>query len=292
MTTVTDARWSGMRKVLAALVAPALAVLVLTVPASPVAADGELPPYPTSPEGDPPGANDWKCEPTAKRPHPVILVHGTFGDRKHLLEGLSRSIKDKGFCVFSLDYGNRGTNDIKQSAKELKAYTQRVLRATGARKVSMVGHSQGGMMPRQFIKFLGGTKLVDDLVGVAPSNHGTDITGPGGNPISDLVGAGCRACNQQAAGSPFLRRLNRGDETPEQVSYTQITTNIDEVVVPHTSGYLEPGPRTTNVTIQDKCPLAAPAEHLLVPTSRTTIQIALDALTRPGPARKAFQPAC
>ena len=37
----------------------------------------------------------------------------------------------------------------------------------------MVGHSQGGMMPRYYIKFLGGAGKVDDLVGLSPSNHGT-----------------------------------------------------------------------------------------------------------------------
>ena len=41
----------------------------------------------------------------------------------------------------------------------------------------MVGHSQGGMMPRYYLKFLGGTAFVDDLVGMAPSNHGTTIAG-------------------------------------------------------------------------------------------------------------------
>ena len=43
----------------------------------------------------------------------------------------------------------------------------------------MVGHSQGGMMPRYYIKFLGGAEVVDDLVGLAPSNHGTSSTGGG-----------------------------------------------------------------------------------------------------------------
>ncbi len=60
--------------------------------------------------------------------------------------------------------------------------------------------------------------------------------------------------------------------------------------MPHTSGYLK-GPRTTNVTIQDKCPLAL-AEHLAIPMAAATISLTLDALTRPGPARKKFQPAC
>lgn len=243
--------------------------------------------------GEPTGANDWDCEPTRKRPTPVVIVHGTIGDRKSLLDPLSAAVKAKGFCVFSLDYGNRGTGDIVTSAKQLKRFTNRVLKATGAAKVSMVGHSQGGMMPRYYIKFLGGAKVVDDLVGLAPSNHGTVLSGGTAlalltNPLLDVV---CYSCNQQAVGSAFLRRLNAGDETPGKVSYTQVTTAYDQVVVPHLSGYLRAGPRTTNTTIQDSCP-GDLAEHLLIPTSRTAIAWTLDALTRPGPARKDFRPPC
>lgn len=272
-----------MRRLLPALLVSLLAVLGLTAPAG---ADGV--PLPTNPFGDPTGANDWSCRPTAQRPEPVIIVHGTFGDRKSLLDDLSSAMVADGFCVFSLDYGNRGTGDIAASAKELKAFVGKVLDATGAAKVSMVGHSQGGMMPRYYIKFLGGAKVVDDLVGLSPSNHGTEVVGSPDNP---LTGGFCTSCNQQAAGSPFLTKLNAGDETPGPVSYTQITTKYDEVVVPYTSAYLAEGPRTTNVTIQDSCPDDS-AEHVFIPMSRTAIQWALDALERPGPADPSFRPVC
>src|ERR1700712_4250829 len=99
-----------MRVFLGTLLPAALVALGVSVPAGAAHAGG-VPPLPTSPDGDPPGANDWSCKPTAAHPEPVVLVHGTFGDRKHLLERLSRTIHDNGFCVFSLDYGNRGTED-------------------------------------------------------------------------------------------------------------------------------------------------------------------------------------
>ncbi|MEP9363918.1 alpha/beta fold hydrolase [Nocardioides sp. CN2-186] len=272
-----------MRLILGALLVSFLATLGLTAPAH------ALPvPLPTSPFGQPTGANDWSCEPTAARPEPVILVHGTFGDKKSLLDDLSSAIVDEGFCVFSLDYGNRGTGDIVESARQLQAFTEKVLAATGATKVSMVGHSQGGMMPRYYIKFLGGDAVVDDLVGLSPSNHGTEIVGSPDDPWTGLV---CPACSQQAAGSAFLTKLNAGDETPGDVSYTQISTKYDEVVVPYTSAFLADGPRTTNVTIQDSCPTDT-AEHIRIPTSRTAIQWALDALTHDGPARPDFVPSC
>lgn len=272
-----------MRRLVLAVPALLLATVGLAGPAG-----ADPLPLPTSPFGDPTGANDWSCLPSAERPTPVVIVHGTFGDKKSLLDDLSGAMVDDGFCVYSLDYGNRGTGDIRKSARQLKKFVGKVLSGTGAAQVSMVGHSQGGMMPRYYIKFLGGAAYVDDLVGLSPSNHGTTIVGDSSNP---LTGAFCTSCNQQAAGSPFLTRLNAGDETPGGVSYTQITTRYDEVVVPYTSAYLKAGPRTTNVTIQDLCP-ADLAEHVLIPMSRTAIAVALDALTRPGPADASVEPAC
>src|SRR4051794_9445312 len=277
-----------MRALLGSLVATLLLGAGVSAPA---AADGIPVPLPTSPEGDVPGVNNWDCTPTAAHPRPIVLVHGTFGDRKHLLEDLSDALLAQGYCVFSLDYGNRGTEDIATSARTLATFTDRVLAATGAARVSMVGHSQGGMMPRYYIKFLGGKDEVDDLVGLVPSNHGTGDTGPG-NPLTQgAFGAACPACLQQTAGSEFLTRLNAGDETPGRVSYTQITTKYDEVVTPYLSAYLAPGPRTTNVTVQDLCPDDR-TEHAFIPTDPVAIQLVLDALGRRGPADPAFRPAC
>ena len=284
-----------MRRLLALLLS-ALTILALGASPAPAAAGDDpievSPTYPTwgmSPDG----ANDWSCSPTAQRPTPVIIVHGTFGDQKSLLDELSRAMVDEGFCVYALDYGNRGTRAIEDSAAELESFVGEVLEATGAAKVSMVGHSQGGLMPRYYIKFLGGDQVVDDLVGLAPSNHGTTTTGPHDNPFtgSEAQVVFCQACIQQAEGSEFLTNLNAGDETPGAVSYTQITTRNDTVVVPHTSGYLEPGERTTNLTIQDKC-TNDQAEHLQIPMSDTAIALTLDALTRDGAADPAYQPAC
>lgn len=285
-----------MRRFLPLLVVLLTAGLVVA-PLAPATADdtGQFPvPLPTAPEGDLPGVNDWDCRPTAQRPTPVVLVHGTFGDRRHLLEPLSHAIMGAGHCLFSLDYGNRATGDVAASAQTLKRFVDRVRRSTGAAKVSLVGHSQGGMMPRHYIKFLGGAAHVDDLVGIAPSNHGTFVVGslaPLMGVVGPLLDGTCRACRQQATGSRFLRRLNGGDETPGPVSYTQITTALDEVVVPHTSGFLRAGPRTTNLTLQDACPTAL-AEHLLIVTHPVTITWTLDALHRPGPASKTLRPAC
>ncbi|HEX6874708.1 MAG TPA: alpha/beta fold hydrolase [Nocardioidaceae bacterium] len=261
-----------MRAVLAMVLAAVVGTFLLVGVTGPVQAVEQS--YPTL-DRDPVGANDWTCRPTADRPYPAVMVHGTFGDRSSLLDALSSSLKADGYCVFSLDYGDRATGPIEDSAAELAGFVDQVLTATGAARVEMVGHSQGGMMPRYYIKYLGGDGRVEDLVGLSPSNHGTTVADAFGTP-------GCAACEQQMAGSAFLQDLNNPDETPGDVDYTQVVTRYDEVVVPYTSGFLS-GDRSTNITLQDYCP-ADTADHVGIPMDRQAIAWVLEAFGHPGPA--------
>src|SRR5690348_4689922 len=103
-----------------------------------------------SPTASPPGANDWSCKPSAAHPRPVVLVHGTFADMSDSWQALSPLLVNNGYCVFALNYGSYagsgavgvyGTGEIRNSAKELSAFVDKVLAATGAAEVDLVGHS-------------------------------------------------------------------------------------------------------------------------------------------------------
>jgi triacylglycerol esterase/lipase EstA (alpha/beta hydrolase family) len=241
-----------------------------------------------SPGISPPGANNFSCMPSAQHPDPVVLVHGTLLDQTENWILMAPALERAGYCVFALDYGHRGTGSIAKSAKELAAFIQKVLKATGAARVSIVGHSQGGMMPRYYLKFLGGTAYVDKLIGLARSNHGTTL------PLAGPLGkyGDCPACSQQVAGSPFMQKLNAGDQTPRPVDYTVIETSHDEIVTPYQSAFLPPeGGRVTNVLLQDACPLDL-AEHVTLPYDPVAIQWVLNALGRSGPADPSFRPDC
>jgi triacylglycerol esterase/lipase EstA (alpha/beta hydrolase family) len=268
----------------------------------PVVYNGALGYSHLSPTASPPGANNFSCKPSAAHPRPVILVHGTFADMSDSWQALSPLLADDGYCVFALNYGSYdgsgavgvyATGDIAQSAAELSTFVDRVLTATGASKVDLVGHSQGGMMPRYYLKFLGGAAKVGTLVGLAPSNHGTTLEGlftlagffPG---ASALVGIACPACEQQDAGSPFITSLNAGGETVPGVDYTVIESANDEVVTPYTSAFLT-GANVTNILLQNQCALDQ-GEHLSMPYDHIADADVLTALDPAHPVRPACTP--
>ncbi|WP_424214520.1 esterase/lipase family protein [Streptomyces sp. BI20] len=220
------------------------------------------------------GWNDWTCRPSAAHPRPVVLVHGTFGNAIDNWLGFAPYLVDRGYCVYSLDYGQRpgvplinGLGPVEESAGQLASYVDRVLAATGAAEVDLVGHSQGGMMPRWYLKELGGAAKVRALVGIAPSNHGTTLLGltgllpyfPGAR---DLLTANTPGVADQIAGSPFMTRLNAGGDTVPGVDYTVIATRYDEVVTPYRTQFLD-GPNVRNVLLQDLCPVDL-SEHVTI----------------------------
>ncbi|MEU1272414.1 alpha/beta fold hydrolase [Streptomyces sp. NPDC005799] len=220
------------------------------------------------------GWNDYSCKPSATHPRPVVLVHGTLGNSVDNWLGLAPYLESRGYCVFSLDYGQLsgvpvfyGLGPIDKSAEQLSAFVDKVLAATGAAKADIVGHSQGGMMPRYYLRFLGGAAKVNALVGIAPDNHGTDLDGltnllpyfPG---ASDLLSSSVPGLADQIVGSAFLTKLNAGGDTVPGIHYTVIASKYDEVVTPYRSQFLS-GSDVHNVLIQNLCSLDL-SEHVLM----------------------------
>jgi len=232
-----------------------------------------------------PGSAAAACQPSAAHPYPVILVHGTFANQALSWNALRPLLEADGFCVFSLDYGNNATGPMAQSGDTVAAFARDVLAQTDAAKVSFVGHSQGGSLSRYVAKDKGLLAQTDDIVGLAPSSHGT--TQPLAGPAALL---GCAACADQAAGSPFMQALNAPPEAPGPVSYTVVSTRYDEVVTPYQSEALI-GDTVTNVVLQDRCP-ADLTDHIAMPYDPIALQWVVNALERPGPADPALQPRC
>ncbi|KQY33605.1 lipase [Nocardia sp. Root136] len=298
------------RSSLAVLAAALFACLPATASAQPLPVDynffAGIPPELTNPGGSLPGSNDPGCVPSAEHPDPVVLLHGTGGGAQTNWGVYAPLLANEGYCVFSLTYGAYalpwpvsaigGMRPIEQSAAEVAAFVDGVLARTGAERVDLIAHSQGNIVGNYYVKRLGGGDKVDKLVGIAPPWLGTNAFGAGDIAhFSRALGAGpafdaassslCQACGQMFTGSPFMTSLNADGVYDPRVTYTNVVSAIDELVVPHTSG-LVPGPNATSFVVQDGCAQDY-SEHLAIAGSPRAAGHVLNAL---DPARRAPVP--
>lgn len=250
------------------------------------------------PNASPPGANNWSCHPSSTHPYPIILIHGLLANESDNWQTYAPLLADDGYCVFALTYGNDpsrpapfnfmgGLTPMEQSARVLGGFVDKVLGATHAAKVDLVGHSEGATMPYWYLKFDGGASKVSKMIGLSPGVHGTDI---GGVPMVDallsafgqprawqsLIGSGCQSCAEFDPDSAFIHALDQGGIAVPGVTYTQIVTEYDELIVPYTSGIVD-GPNSTNIVIQTQCP-ADLVDHVAMAVDPAVARDVLNAL--------------
>jgi len=257
-----------------------------------------------NPTKAPAGANDESIYVTPAHPLPVILLNGTIATQGENWSVAAPVLANAGYKVYTFNYGNvtsdpnfpiQSIDDIRRSGVQLAAEVQRVLDETGAPKVILIGHSQGGgILPVYYINNLGGAAKVSQLIGIAPSNHGTDLDGlialqslPFLGPLFvDIANSIGPALYQQAVTSPFQQEVYGNGDTRSPVLYTTIASMNDEVVTPYTQQALH-GPNVTNIVLQDGNP-GLVLGHANIITSPVTWAAVLDALAS-NPAANPLQ---
>ncbi len=232
--------------------------------------------------------------------NPVIIVAGTFSPAIANELFLGNSLQATGFtsCVFELKgskkFGNLpGTMPIDVSAAALAVFVDDVLAWAGESEVDLVGHSQGALAARAYVKTWGGAGKVGTLVSLAGPNDGTGVV-----PLVEFLtlpllapfGLTCEdvhPCVQMQEGSDFITNLNSGGMTPGNVDYYAFYTNNDELVWYWGEGPLgipvirfdnaALGPGATNIEIGEMCPLRI-VGHLGMIVDPVPIHMTIDAL--------------
>lgn len=186
---------------------------------------------------------------------PVIIVGGTFatmGVASVYYAPLAARLRADGYQAYIFSLPNAGLSDARDSAAALNRFVDSVRAQTGAAHVDLVAHSQGAMVSRYYIKYLGGVNEVDSLVSLSGVMYGTSLAN-----LANLLGfgncVGLVGCQQMAIGSAFLNDLNAGDDTIGNVLYTNIATSGDEVILPYTNAYLHNDGNNVNSNVRGPC---------------------------------------
>jgi triacylglycerol lipase len=190
---------------------------------------------------------------------PVIIVAGTFSPAI-ANEPLALRLRADGYRVWIFELPTLGTQNINKSARALATFADQVRATTGAARVDLVGHSQGALVSRSYVRDFGGAARVDSLVSLGGPNQGTYLAN-----LATFLGIGnCLfvvACEQMSIGSSYLKALNAGDQTVGSVRYTTFRTLQDALVRPVGSASIV---GADNVLIQSKCPLRVVSHVALI----------------------------
>ncbi|MET9198843.1 alpha/beta fold hydrolase [Gordonia sp. NPDC003585] len=243
------------------------------------------------PDRSPPGTNDWSCKPSARHPHPVVLVHGGFASQQTDWAVYGPALRAAGYCVFTFTWGANpafpkpfnaiaGMSSVPAGAAAVSRFVDRVRRTTGSPTVDIVTHSLGGLVTAYYVKVIGGAAHVDKVVNIAAILQG--VNWPSNlvylNPL--ITRQNCGMCYEVYADSAVVQRINAGGSPyTRPVTYTNIVTRYDEMATPYTSGIPppRPGQRVTNIVVQDSCSRDY-SDHMAIAGSRRTTIIVMNAL--------------
>jgi triacylglycerol esterase/lipase EstA (alpha/beta hydrolase family) len=182
----------------------------------------------------------------AQHAETVLLLHGFFQTRA-VWEVMEDRLRYDGYGVFSFDLGGllhrfntRRPADLAQGIAEK---IERVCERYGLERFHIVGHSQGGLVARQYVQVHGGHRRVKSLVTLGTPHHGTPTALVGS--MLMLGGTLSAAPWDLLPGSRFLRRLSR-DAFPADIPLVSIYSKHD-LVCPYPFSILRPGPEQASM---------------------------------------------
>jgi len=159
---------------------------------------------------------------------PVLLLYG-FGATRRVFSILERRLRKDGFCVFSFNLGGIfdtfNTHCIEEKAQLVHDKVERLCQRFNLSKISIIGHSKGGLIGRYYIKKLGGSHRVKSLITLGAPHSGNPWALVG---LFSPLALFSRSLWQMYPMSPFIRSLKRG-AWPKHVRFVSLYSKEDRI---------------------------------------------------------------
>lgn len=151
--------------------------------------------------------------------HTVVLVHGLAGNRAQFFP-LQGFLRWRGYDRH-YSYNYRSTGSIEAKGLELKRHLDEHVKGG---RITLIGHSMGGLVSRVYLQMLGGDRRVDTLITLGTPHQGSHFAQwmP-----TDLV-------SQLHPSGPFLKHLN-ALPMPNGVRCVSFAAGNDLMVLPGTN---------------------------------------------------------
>lgn len=160
---------------------------------------------------------------------PIMMIYG-FGATRRTLAILEKRLQTDGFTVFSVNLGGFlntfNTDSIERLARHIQEKVERLYKKHNFRgKLTILGHSKGGVIGHYYIKNLGGAKRVKSLITMGTPHNGNPWAMIASfTPISWI----CKSLKQMSPISQFIKNL-KNTPFPKGVKVYSIYSKDDTV---------------------------------------------------------------
>ncbi|MQA08457.1 MAG: hypothetical protein GEU98_07875 [Pseudonocardiaceae bacterium] len=214
---------------------------------------------------------------------PVLFVPGTTAEGpENFSWNYMAVLRNEGHPVCWVDYPypTRGWRDMQISSENV-VHAIRVMYERSGKKVSTIGHSQGGLHPVWAARFWPDIKdKLDDAISLGSPFQGSVMA----TAYCEGLGAFQSGCQESfwqfTKGSNWTRALN-AEHVPAGPSYSSLYTRFDEFAAPGKEASALAG--SAHVAVQDVCRGRA-VEHFSLVVDAAAYALVRDALKHEGPA--------
>jgi triacylglycerol lipase len=190
---------------------------------------------------------------------PVVVIGGLSGTCSSTAGGSLAGGVQKGLAVARVQSGytvdavptdrvypysyNPCNTTLAKLAKQFDTYLAGKQAANGGVPLDVVSFSFGGAITRYCLTNAGGNTpgcaaRLDDWVGLVNSTHGSTTANASMCAAAALIGQ-WSVCTMLIPGSPELRAMAKGDESPGSVEYSSLWAAQDELIFPAGSQRLD-----------------------------------------------------
>lgn len=179
---------------------------------------------------------------------PVMLIYG-FGATRRTLAILEQRLRNDGFTIFSVNlggfFGTFNTRSIEELALYIDAKIERLYEKFQFRgRLTIVGHSKGGLIGHYYVKNLRGATRVKTLVTLGTPHNGTPLAFFAAlTPLRWVLSS----LKQMSPYSDLVREL-KNTPFPKKVSVYSIYSK-DDTVCPFPMSVLDEAKNVHNVEI-------------------------------------------
>lgn len=152
---------------------------------------------------------------------PVVCLHGTVANGGNWA-ALAQLLLARGRVVVAPTYGNRGTAPLADNRAEVTRIVRRTLELTGADRVDLVGHSQGGLLAGLVVADVLDDDVVRRVICMSGTHRGVRM--PRGVPMSAISATFGPALADQVR---LRRQLLAGSGLPEVARAVRDRLNAD-----------------------------------------------------------------